>query len=545
MTITHKLSIDLAQWDKPAQIDAVQDDCGRVLSLMLHTNGIPWTIPDGISATVRYRKADGVGGEYDTLPDGTCAWSAQDNVLTVALAPQVLTAAGETCLSVLLAEGDAAVSTFDILLHVQPGVHTRIAKSDRYVNVSAQDATTDDLNAIGTKIISGKITSIVLLGDSITDGAGGTGYNGSYSGEPSTNSLGYCWANVFKKFAEERYGVTVTNLGMYGTQMVTQKDTALEHITEKDFVIWLTGTNDRNWYESYQARIRSYIAAVKEKCAGMLVISSIPATEADENSHTANMQKMDEIVRTAAAGHVPYFSMYQAFIQYCQQQGVALADCFADHVHPNDLGYYIMFRLLCRKLGLPLDAYTNYQCDAAWWNPYAGEEVLAQNVSYQDDYTTAFGLGSSVAPGVYMNGYDADTVTTALSGTHITRVDLLVHTAGAVTFGTVDLNTVGQQKPVYVQSKTVEVTEAGIVLMELDLDIGANETLAVQYSTDTGRLMFNVGSNSEESGMKFWTAGNFESGSVQCIRLFGTIYGYGANAEALLLDGTDDASTTA
>lgn len=154
MTIIHKLSIDLTQQVSPALIDAVQDDCGRALALALHTNGIPWQIPRGISAIVRYRKSDGIGGEYDTLPDGTCAWSAADNILTVALAPQVLTVAGETSLSVALTDGQNTISTFDILLQVQPGLHRCITKSDKYVNVFFDSGSA--LRAIGEKIIAAR-----------------------------------------------------------------------------------------------------------------------------------------------------------------------------------------------------------------------------------------------------------------------------------------------------------------------------------------------------------------------------------------------------
>ena len=120
MTITHKISIDLLRKEQPARIDAVQNDCGRTLALMLHANGIPWSVPAGVTALVRYRKSDNIGGEYDTLPDGSTACRADGNMLTVALAPQVLTTAGETTLSVLLVKGSAAIRTFHILLQVHP-----------------------------------------------------------------------------------------------------------------------------------------------------------------------------------------------------------------------------------------------------------------------------------------------------------------------------------------------------------------------------------------------------------------------------------------
>lgn len=364
MTITHKLSIDLLRQEQPLRIEAVQNDCGRVLALMLHTNGIPWPIPEETTALVHYRKSDGLGGEYDTLPDGSIAWSIKDNVLTVALAPQVLTTVGETALSVLLTNGSAAIHTFDILLQVRPDLAASVCKSETYIH---RTNCNDALKSIGAKIISGKIPSIVLLGDSITDGVGGSDYNGSNSAALSTNTNGYCWANVFKHFTETRYGTSVRNAGICDSVMADQKDAALSIVTKNDYVIWLTGTNDRSCPEEYERNLRSNLAAVREKCAGILLISSLPASRADEKNYTANMQKIDEIVTGTVGDYVPHFSMYQEFFLFCEQREMSFSDCLADQVHPNDWGYFIMFRILCSKLGLPIDPFVDYLYGGAWW----------------------------------------------------------------------------------------------------------------------------------------------------------------------------------
>lgn len=368
MTITHKLSIDLLRQEHLTRIDAVQNDCGRVLALMLHANGIPWTIPQGIEVLVRYRKSDGIGGEYNVLPNGTCAWSADGNVLTVALAPQVLTAPGETVLSVLLTKEHAAIHTFDITLQVQPDPKDSIQESEPYVHCTGS---ADSLIQVGAKIISGKIGSIILLGDDITDGAGGSGYNGSYTEAPSTNTAGYCWANAFARYVSSRYGTKVRNMGMYGSVLATQTEAILDVVTKDDYVIWFTGTNDRDAAESYRMNLRRNLAAVREKCAGLLVISSLPALRADENNHATNMQTIDEIVTEAASSYVPFLSMYREFFQFCELRNIGFSDNFADLLHPNDWGHFNLFRILCIKLGLPMDPYTDYQYGSAWWKSFA------------------------------------------------------------------------------------------------------------------------------------------------------------------------------
>lgn len=363
MTITHKLSIDLLRQEPTAPIDAVQHDCGRVLALTLHANGIPWTIPEGIDLLVRYRKSDGIGGEYDRLPDGKIAWSARDNVLTIALAPQVLTAAGKTVLSVLLTKDHAAIRTFDILLQVQPDLHESIAESETYIHRSCGS---NGLTEIGAAIMRGDIPSIILLGDEVTDGVGGLDYNGSHTAAPSTNTRGYCWANAFQRFTGPRYGTRVRNAGMCGTDMAEQTAAALEFVTKDDFVIWLTGAGDRANPAVYTRNLQKNLAAVREKSAGLLVIS-MPPLPPENEEYGITMQEIDELVAKAAAGFVPYLSMYQAYADYCEARDIAIEDGLADSFLPNNWGHCLLFKVLCKHLGLPLNPYENYQYGTSWW----------------------------------------------------------------------------------------------------------------------------------------------------------------------------------
>lgn len=136
MIITNKLTMDLARPNWMAAIDAVQDDrYSRNLEISLYAGGESWSIPEDACAVIRYSKSDGLGGIYDTLPDGTAAWSTADNVLTVALAPQVLTVPGSALLSVTLTRGNRQVSTFSVLVNVHPAVDTTIGDSEPYISV--------------------------------------------------------------------------------------------------------------------------------------------------------------------------------------------------------------------------------------------------------------------------------------------------------------------------------------------------------------------------------------------------------------------------
>lgn len=137
MIVTHKINMDLEQRGRAASVDAVQDDCySRNLELTLFCGGKSWDVPDGTVVIVRYIKPDGTVGEYDTLPDGTVAGSFQDNVLTAALAPQVLTVPGLVRLQVGLICGRAEIRSFLILIHVEPNLGRLIGDSEDYWNIT-------------------------------------------------------------------------------------------------------------------------------------------------------------------------------------------------------------------------------------------------------------------------------------------------------------------------------------------------------------------------------------------------------------------------
>lgn len=136
MIITHKLTMDLMEPEMGQRVYAVQDDryC-RNLEFTLLAGEEVWEVPEGAGVLVRFRKSDGTGGEYNVLPDGTSCWNAEGNVLTVALAPQVLTAAGLVTVAVSVIVGDIQITTFSVGVHVKPAVKGIGTGSSDYGNV--------------------------------------------------------------------------------------------------------------------------------------------------------------------------------------------------------------------------------------------------------------------------------------------------------------------------------------------------------------------------------------------------------------------------
>ena len=137
MIVTHNVTIDLQDKGAVPQIDATQDDqYTRDLAIHLMEGQSPWTVPEDAAVVIRYCKSDGVGGEYDTMPDGSAAWSAEENVLRLALAPQVLTCPGTVMLSATMIRETEILSIFSVAISVRPRVQGIFGESEAYYNVS-------------------------------------------------------------------------------------------------------------------------------------------------------------------------------------------------------------------------------------------------------------------------------------------------------------------------------------------------------------------------------------------------------------------------
>lgn len=120
MVITHKLRMDLEGKEPAPWIEVAQGDAyTRCIKILLYSQHTPWPVPEGVTVLIRYRKADGKSGEYDTLPDGNAAWSVSGNELNITLVPQVLTAAGPVMLYAALILEEQVLNTFAVEISVR------------------------------------------------------------------------------------------------------------------------------------------------------------------------------------------------------------------------------------------------------------------------------------------------------------------------------------------------------------------------------------------------------------------------------------------
>ena len=135
--IIHKLTMDLETKDPTKWLEIPQGEVNtRKIRFLLTADGIPWQVPEGAVVLIRFRKPDGTEGEYDTLPDGGPAWTAEEDTLTISLAPQVLTAAGSVFLYASIRKNTQVLNTFVVELRVRAAedgeAHSKIDASEDY-----------------------------------------------------------------------------------------------------------------------------------------------------------------------------------------------------------------------------------------------------------------------------------------------------------------------------------------------------------------------------------------------------------------------------
>lgn len=119
MIAIQKFDMYLDRPEKILRVCGVQGDAlSRGVCFLMHQNGRDWMIPEDIRVTVWYVKPDRTGGMYDALPDRTPAWKAAGSALTVYLAPQMFTAAGDVQVQLELKCGEAVLHSFAFTLEV-------------------------------------------------------------------------------------------------------------------------------------------------------------------------------------------------------------------------------------------------------------------------------------------------------------------------------------------------------------------------------------------------------------------------------------------
>lgn len=216
--------------------------------------------------------------------------------------------------------------------------------------------------------------TIKLLGDSITHGVGGSNFNQDGVTIPNTstdfkvNTSGYCWANLFKDYIVQKYGNVVYNYGTRGIrsyniieQMVAKNGYVSSY---DDLLIIMIGTNNK-WATTNDTLddLRNDLQWIIDWCEDngkKLILISAPMSTVlwDTQYSDGTMVKfhnedIDHIYKEVTyKNNMDYIPMYQRMVEYCDLKDINIDTIFDDGLHPNDKGYYIMYKILMRELGL-------------------------------------------------------------------------------------------------------------------------------------------------------------------------------------------------
>ena len=224
-------------------------------------------------------------------------------------------------------------------------------------------------------VLAERTINIKLLGDSITHGVGGTGFE--QNGEPIVNNFarnkdGYCWAKMFKEHMESQFNCVVTNNACTGTPIEFVIDNFEQLVdSQDDIIICIIGTNNRHQFVEdgpkktkleYMKKLYNNIVTLhnkfKETGKDVIFVANIPASledEKDKETHwrLLHMNDVNDIYMKASVDcDFPFISMYIKFLEYCDLKDVSIDSLLADGLHPNDKGHEIIFKLMLNALGI-------------------------------------------------------------------------------------------------------------------------------------------------------------------------------------------------
>lgn len=172
MEINHTLLLDLQQIGTRQMMQAKQgDSLTRVAKLCLYDGGTEFDVPSGTTLQIAYAKADGKGGLYDKMPDGSTACTSSGNIVTAKLHPQMFSVAGlVSCELRLMTSSGEQLSTFSWFITVQASASAGAESEDYFRFATLEGVINDigDLSKLTTTVKSSLVAAINSVNSSLT-----------------------------------------------------------------------------------------------------------------------------------------------------------------------------------------------------------------------------------------------------------------------------------------------------------------------------------------------------------------------------------------
>lgn len=136
MIVKHPYQIDMSRLSPQSPIQTIQGDTDtHAVVLELYQDSGVWNVPDGAAVMVGYSRADGAGGTYDTLPDGSAACAISANTVTAVLAAPMLAVPGAVRMTVYLLHEGQRLHIFDGVIQVRRDPAADAVPPEDYVDL--------------------------------------------------------------------------------------------------------------------------------------------------------------------------------------------------------------------------------------------------------------------------------------------------------------------------------------------------------------------------------------------------------------------------
>lgn len=225
------------------------------------------------------------------------------------------------------------------------------------VEPSAQPA--QDLSTLAGLFAAGQVSSIRVLGDSITAGYLIDGYDG-YSDEGLVVYAGgegtyretpvdiACWTNAFRTYALEHGVGSFVNAGVSGFRMQYLAEDPDAWLGEgADVLVVMLGTNDaaKESLEDFRSYAEQALGAVEARCRHMVVVSP-PNNERTDATNLYGMDQIDQVLTDLSLERGwEHISLYDVLV-------VGTDDFFPDQVHPTAQGSAKLWEAFGQRLDL-------------------------------------------------------------------------------------------------------------------------------------------------------------------------------------------------
>lgn len=134
MLHTKEVTTNLSYPAIPAALTVLQGDSCRALKVRFFSGEMPWEIPENSDVFIQYTCADGSGGVFDTLPDGTVAAQVEGNAVTLRIPAEMCAVPGKTMAQVTIFSQGEQISAFPVEVRVLAQVGLRSGKGN-YANL--------------------------------------------------------------------------------------------------------------------------------------------------------------------------------------------------------------------------------------------------------------------------------------------------------------------------------------------------------------------------------------------------------------------------